>query len=111
MYDAHQARGLQILAVPCNQFGMQEPWPEQQITEWVAENYGCTFPMLTKCDVKGNNIHPLYAHLKAESPGSEIKWNFAKYLVDGEGRVVKFYEHAVEPITMLAEIEPLLNQQ
>lgn len=67
--------------------------------------------MLSKVDVIGDNASPLYKHLKAVMPDAEIKWNFAKYLLDGQGNVVKFYEHEVEPQTMLAEIEPLLNQQ
>ena len=111
MYEAHSSRGLQILCNPCNQFGAQEPWPEQQISEWVQTSFGVAFPILGKCDVKGEETSPLYQHLKAALPDSEIKWNFAKYLVDGNGNVVKFYEHGVDPETMMADIEPLLNQQ
>ena len=99
------------MAFPCNQFGAQEPWPEAQIKEWVTSNYGVEFPLLAKVDVKDENAAPIYQNLTQQAPDSAIAWNFAKYLVNGEGQVVKFYAHGVDPNDMMVDIEPLLNQQ
>ena len=110
MYNAHKERGLLIIAVPCNQFGSEEPWPEAEIAQFVSSTYGVTFPILNKQDVKGDSISPLYSYLKGKAPENEPAWNFAKYLLDGSGNFVKFYVHnAVEPTDLLPDIEALLN--
>ena len=95
MYEAHAERGLQILANPCNQFGYQESKPEPEIKEFVANRYGVEFPILGKINVKTKDISPLYQYLYSQAPKAEIKWNFAKFLVDQHGKVVKFFEHGV----------------
>ena len=109
MYNAHRARGLLIIGVPCNLFAAEEPWPEQQIKEFVSSSYGVDFPMLGKVDVIGDNICPLYRLLKEKLPDSEVGWNFAKYLVDKDGNVVKFFHHEVNPGELMPDIEVLLS--
>ena len=111
MHEAHGARGLQILANPCNQFGGQEPAPEAEIKEWVTNKYGVQFPLLGKCDVKGNGQSAMYQYLATQAANAEIRWNFAKFLLNKNGEVVKFYEHGVDPADMLPDIEALLNEQ
>ena len=110
MYENYSARGLQILASPCNQFGAQEPWDEQKINDWVTEKFAIQFPLLGKIDVKGEEASPLYEHLKEAHPEGEIAWNFFKYLVDGEGNVVKFLSHRDHPDDLIPEIERILSQ-
>ena len=82
MYDNYQSRGLQIIAVPCNQFGAQEPDSSEQVLAWVKENYQISFPFIDKTEVIGDGAHPVYQNLKEQLPDSEIKWNFAKFLID-----------------------------
>ena len=111
MHEANEARGLRILANPCNQFGGQEPHPEDQIRQFCTQNYNVSFPLLGKCNVKDESVSPLYQYLKAQAPDAEIKWNFAKYLLNGEGQFVKFFEHGVDPDAMMDDINGLLNEQ
>ena len=66
---------------------------------------------MSKVDVKGDNAAPIYQNLKEQAPDSEISWNFAKYLLNGQGQVVKFFAHGVDPNDMMTDIEPLLNAQ
>jgi glutathione peroxidase len=87
-----------VLGFPCNQFGAQEPGTEEQIKEFCSTKYDVTFPMFAKVDVNGPNAHPLY---KALTAGKDIEWNFAKFLVDEKGNLVKRYAPTVTP----AEIE------
>ena len=81
-----------MLGFPCNQFGAQEPGSDEEILEFVTSKYDVTFPMFHKIEVNGPGAAPLYKWLKTEQPGdgdsAEITWNFEKFLVDGEGRVV-----------------------
>ena len=98
---------LQILAFPCNQFGAQEPWPESQIKDWVTSKYGVRFPLMKKICVKGDDAHDLFA--KAQTAANEqIGWNFAKFLLDKDGRLVKFYGHRVQPIDATDDIKSLM---
>ena len=99
-----------VLAFPCNQFGAQESGSPEEIRAF-ADNYGATFPMFAKVDVNGFNAHPVWAHLKekqGEMLGSDVKWNFAKFLVDPAGKVVKRYGPQVGPASIEADILPLL---
>ena len=93
LYDSNKDKGFEILGFPCNQFGAQEPGDEKEIAKFCAVNYGVTFPMFAKIDVNGENAHPLYKFLKKEKKGlagtEAIKWNFTKFLVDGDGHVVE----------------------
>ena len=108
----HAARGFSVLGFPCNQFGGQEPGTEAQILEFCTLNYEVSFPMYGKVEVNGEGTHPLYAHLKSEAPGllgsESLKWNFTKFLVDREGRVVRRYAPTDSPESIEKDIEVLL---
>lgn len=103
MYRNYKDRGLVVLGFPSNQFANQEPGNEKSIAEGCVLNYGVSFPMFSKVDVNGPDAHPLYQFLKAELKG-DIKWNFTKFLVDSEGKVVKRFS----PMTKPAKIEKYL---
>lgn len=111
LFEQYGDRGFNVLGFPCNQFGRQEPGAETQIAEFCERNYGVTFPMFAKIDVNGSNTHPLFAWLKTERPGllgGAIKWNFTKFLVDKEGRVVQRYAPKTEPAAIAPDVEALL---
>ncbi len=112
LYDDYGARGLAVLGFPCNQFGKQEPGDAVQIGSFCEKNYGVTFPMFDKIDVNGANAHPLYRWLTGEAPGllglEAIKWNFTKFLVDRNGKVVKRYAPVTKPEAIAADIDKLL---
>jgi glutathione peroxidase len=95
LYKAHKDKGFVVLGFPCNQFGAQEPGNEKDIASFCEKNYGVTFPLFAKVDVNGDNEHPLFAWLKSQKKGifgtAAIKWNFSKFLVDGNGEVIKRY--------------------
>ncbi|MBW2578198.1 MAG: glutathione peroxidase [Deltaproteobacteria bacterium] len=113
LYGKFQARGLEILGFPCNQFGKQEPGGSEEIAEFCSVNYGVTFPMFEKIDVNGKNVHPLYQHLKSEARGllgsEPIKWNFTKFLVNREGEVVERYGSTTKPEQIESDIEAALG--
>jgi glutathione peroxidase len=112
LYADYAARGLAVLGFPCNQFGKQEPGDALQIGSFCEKNYGVTFPMFEKIDVNGANAHPLYRWLTGEAPGllglEAIKWNFTKFLVDRNGKVVKRYAPVTKPDAIAADIDKLL---
>ena len=112
LYRQYGGRGLVVLGFPCDQFGHQEPGSEAEIKEFCDLNYEVSFPLFAKIKVNGDDAEPLYQHLKAEEKGflgSEfIKWNFTKFLIDGQGRVVKRYAPTVTPESLTADIEALL---
>ena len=90
LYQKYKDDGLVVLGFPCNQFGSQEPGTEAEIKSFCSLTYGVSFPMFSKIDVNGPNQHPLYASLTGEtSPFSgKIKWNFSKFLVSREGKIL-----------------------
>ena len=106
------AKGLEVLGFPCNQFGAQEPGSEADIAQFCEMNYGVSFPMFAKVDVNGGHASPLYRHLKAANAGvlgsEAIKWNFTKFLVDRNGEVVQRYSPQTEPKDLEADIRNLL---
>lgn len=112
LYEQYKDQGLEILGFPCNQFLKQDPGSESEISEFCSLNYGVTFPMFSKIEVNGENTHPLYKLLKSEAKGllgsEKIKWNFTKFLVDKEGKIVKRYAPNLEPAEIAADIEALL---
>lgn len=112
LYRLYKDQGLMVLGFPCNQFGGQEPGTNTDIQTFCAHRYGVTFPVLAKIDVKGAAADPLFRWLTATAPGwfgsHEIKWNFTKFLVDREGRVVKRYAPGVQPKTLAKPISRLL---
>jgi hydroperoxy fatty acid reductase len=95
LYEEFQTQGLEIVGVPCNQFGGQEPGSPQEIITFCSSKYNVTFPLLAKQDVNGKNRSPLYQALISDGP--DIKWNFEKILVDSKGNVVGRYPSAVDP--------------
>lgn len=115
LYQTYKDKGLVVVGFPCNQFGGQEPKDESAINEFCQLNYGVTFPMMAKVDVNGKNAHPVFQFLK-NAPngggllGDGIKWNFTKFLVDGEGNVVKRYAPTTKPEDIASDIENLLGK-
>jgi glutathione peroxidase len=107
-------RGLEVLGFPCNQFGGQEPGSEEEIGAFCEKNYGVSFPMFAKVDVNGDQAHPLWQHLKSEAPGvlgtEGIKWNFTKFLIGRDGKVVKRYAPQTKPEEIAGDVEKLLGQ-
>lgn len=112
LYEKYADKGLEILGFPCNQFAFQEPGDSKEIGEFCELNYGVRFPMFAKIDVNGRNTDPLYKHLKTAAPGilgsEKIKWNFTKFLVDTNGKVLKRFAPAVKPDAIEADIAKLL---
>ncbi|BCL74522.1 glutathione peroxidase [Jeongeupia sp. HS-3] len=112
VYERFQGRGFAVLGFPCNQFGTQEPGSEAEIGEFCSSNYGVSFPMFAKIDVNGDGAHPLYQYLKKAEPGilgtEAIKWNFTKFLVDRDGKVVERFAPTTAPEDLVARIEKLL---
>ena len=107
-----QYKGLEILGFPCNQFGKQEPGAADEIGAFCEKNYGVSFTMFDKIDVNGDNTHPLYAYLKNEATGvlgsKAIKWNFTKFLINRDGKVIKRYAPTDKPEAIRKDIEKLL---
>jgi glutathione peroxidase len=114
VYRELHGRGLEVLGFPCNQFGSQEPGTEEEIGAFCEKNYGVSFPMFAKIDVNGDTAHPLFKHLKAEAPGvlgtEGIKWNFTKFLIGRDGKVVKRYAPQTKPEEIADDIEKVLGQ-
>ena len=112
LYEKMHSRGLEVLGFPCNQFGAQDPGSAEEIESFCDLNYGVTFPLFAKIDVNGNGAAPLYKYLKKEQPGllgsEAIKWNFTKFLVDRNGKVIERYAPNVEPEAIAGSIEKLL---
>ena len=107
----YKEEGLEILGFPCNQFAKQDSGSNQEIQEFCQLNYGVTFNMFEKIEVNGAHAHPIYRYLKQEVKGlfgSEIKWNFTKFLIDRDGNVIKRYAPTVKPSKIANDIEKLL---
>lgn len=112
LYRDYAPRGFSVLGFPCNQFGEQEPGESDEIGQFCEVNYGVTFPLFAKIDVNGEAAHPLYQWLKKEAPGvlgsERIKWNFTKFLIDRDGRVVGRFAPTTKPEELKSHIERLL---
>jgi glutathione peroxidase len=112
LYEKLREKGLTILGFPCNQFGKQEPGSEEEIGAFCRMNYGVSFPMFAKIDVNGANAHPLYEFLKDEHAGilgtKNIKWNFTKFLVDRDGKVVDRFAPMTKPEDIESAIAKVL---
>jgi glutathione peroxidase len=100
LYDQYKDSGLVVVGFPCNQFGSQEPGSNSQILEFCRSRFDVSFPMMSKIEVNGDGQHPLYRYLTRNIayPG-DIKWNFTKFLLDSNGRVVARFEPKVEPLS------------
>ena len=112
LYREYADKGLVVLGFPCDQFGHQEPGDEAEIRDFCSMNYDVTFPLFAKIDVNGANAHPLYQYLKKQAKGllgsEAVKWNFTKFLVDREGRVVRRYAPTDRPESIAGDIVALL---
>lgn len=111
LYKEYKEQGLEILGFPSNQFSQQDPGSNNEILEYCQMNYGVTFTMFDKIDVNGANTHPIYKYLKSQKKsllGSDISWNFTKFLIDKEGNVVKRYLPNTKPQDLKKDIEKLL---
>jgi len=111
LYKEHKDNGLVILGFPCNQFGKQEPGDELSIVNGCMLNYGVSFPMFAKIDVNGYNAHPIYKWLKHNLGGilgSNIKWNFTKFLISQDGMPVKRYAPTTKPEDLEKDIKGFL---
>ena len=112
LHQTYGPRGLVVLGFPCNQFGGQDPGENDEIASFCQVNYGVDFPMMAKIDVNGADAHPLYQWLCAEAPGllgsKAIKWNFTKFLVGKDGRVIKRYAPQDAPASLAKDIEAAL---
>ena len=112
LWRSHREAGFAVLGFPCDQFGHQEPGDEQEIKDFCSLTYDVTFPLFAKIDVNGAGAHPLYAWLKSEKAGvfgtEAIKWNFTKFLVDREGRVLKRFAPADAPEKIDSDISAVL---
>lgn len=136
LYETYKEQGLEILGFPCNQFGEQEPGSSDEVNAFCQLNYGVSFPLFEKTDVRGPSLHPVFHYLTENAPfrgfdlstpsgkmlnaflsekhpeymtDNSIKWNFTKFLIDGEGRIVARYEPAAEPLDMEPQIQELLH--
>ncbi len=135
LYKKYNEKGLEILGFPCNQFAEQEPADNSEIQKFCQINFGVTFPLFEKIDVRGQKAHPVFKYLTEATPfeginqdnasgrmlqaflneefpdyllGDSIKWNFTKFLIDRNGNVVKRFESNFEPMDMEEDIENLL---
>lgn len=112
IHQTYKDKGLAVLGFPCNQFGSQDPGNNESIASFCQLNYGVSFPMMEKIKVNGPEAHPLYQWLCAEAPGllgsKAIKWNFTKFLVGRDGRVIKRYAPMDKPEKISSDIEAAL---
>ena len=109
LYQKYHAQGFEILDFPCNQFGEQAPGTIQEIHSFCTANFDIHFPQFDKIDVNGDNAHPLYTWLKAQAGGGDIKWNFTKFLVGRDGKVIKRYESRDQVAAIEADVQMEVN--
>ncbi|OTG98029.1 glutathione peroxidase [Acinetobacter sp. ANC 4654] len=113
LYEKYKDQGLEVLGFPCNQFGGQDPGSNEQIGAFCQKNYGVNFPMFAKVDVKGPEAHILFRYLTNNSKGvlgNGIKWNFTKFLIGKDGKVLNRFAPTTKPETLESEIEAALSQ-
>ena len=135
LYTTYKDKGLEILGFPCNQFAGQEPGTNDEVQQFCKLNYGVTFPIFAKGDVRGETAQPLFKYLTAQKKfegfdmshpvgpkllealqnnfpeyleGDGIKWNFTKFLIDREGNIVARFEPTTTPASIAKDIEKLL---
>ena len=112
LHKSYAGQGLAVLGFPCNQFGAQDPGSNGEISDFCQLNYGVSFPMMSKIDVNGPAAHPLYKWLSSEAPGllgsKAIKWNFTKFLIGKDGKVIKRYAPLDKPVHLATDIEAAL---
>jgi glutathione peroxidase len=112
LWRKYRDRGFEVIAFPCNQFGAQEPGNAEEIANFCSLKFDVTFPLMGKIDVNGSDAPPLFDWLKDEAPGlmgtKSIKWNFTKFLIDRDGKVVRRYAPSDKPEALERDIEALL---
>lgn len=112
LHEEYGVQGLVVLGFPCNQFGQQDSGSNDEIGAFCQRNYGVDFTMMEKIDVNGSGAHPLYQWLTQEAPGllgsKAIKWNFTKFLIGRDGRVIKRYAPQDAPAKLAKDIEAAL---
>jgi glutathione peroxidase len=113
LYKKYKDKGFAVLGFPSNQFGQQEPGPDDEIAEFCEMNFGVTFPMFSKVDVNGDAAHPLFKYLTSTKKGllgsEAIKWNFTKFLIDKEGNVVERYAPTTKPEDLEEDVQAALR--
>ena len=108
LYEQYKDQGFEVLGFPSNQFGGQDPGSNEQIGEFCQRNYGVTFSMFAKVDVKGPEAHIVFRYLTNNSKGvlgNGVKWNFTKFLINKKGQVVNRYAPTTKPETLTSDIE------
>jgi len=112
LWQDYRDRGLVIVGFPSNQFGAQDPGSNDEIASFCQLNYGVSFPMMAKVDVNGEQAHPLWQWITGEAPGllgsKAIKWNFTKFLIGKDGRVIKRYAPTDAPESLRGDVEAAL---
>ena len=111
LHELYADRGFTVLGFPCDQFGHQEPGDDAEIAGFCERNFGVTFPLFSKVEVNGADAHPLYRWLRAEKGGllgGRVKWNFTKFLVGRDGRVLGRYSPTTKPEKIAADVEKAL---
>ena len=109
LYQKYHGQGFEILDFPCNQFGQQAPGTIQEIHQFCTANFDIHFPQFDKIDVNGENAHPLYTWLKEQAGGGDIKWNFTKFLIGRDGKVIKRYESRDQIASIEADMQLEVN--
>ena len=112
LWTRYKDRGFEVIGFPCNQFGHQEPGNADEIAQFCSVNFGVTFPLMAKVEVNGDGASPLWQWLKGQARGflgtRRVKWNFTKFLIGRDGKVVRRFGPTVTPEKIAAEIEKLL---
>jgi glutathione peroxidase len=113
LYREYKTQGFNIIGFPSNQFGAQEPGSNQEIQQFCSLTYDVSFPVLAKVDVNGDKAAPVYQWLKTAAPGvlgtEAIKWNFTKFLIGKDGKVISRYSPQTEPKDIAADIQKALK--
>ena len=114
VYEKYKDQGFEVLGFPCNQFGGQDPGSNDEIGAFCQRNYGVDFPMFAKVDVKGPEAHAIFRYLTREAKGilgsESINWNFTKFLVSKDGKVLNRYAPTTKPESIEEDIEKALAQ-
>ena len=113
LYEEYKDQGFEVLGFPCNQFGGQDPGSNEQIGAYCQKNYGVNFPMFAKVDVKGPEAHILFRYLTNNSKGilgNGIKWNFTKFLIGRDGKVLNRFAPTTKPEDLESEVAAALSQ-
>ena len=113
LWAKYRDRGLVVVGFPSNEFGQQDPGSNDEIGAFCQRNYGVSFPMMAKVQVNGAKAHPLWAWMKAEAPGllgsTSVKWNFTKFLIGRDGRLIRRYAPTDTPESLESDIQAALD--